>query len=250
MNNYSIDHSQSGDGSEQRSAEELKKANEIIGQFITSCSHSLRGPIKSIEGLVNLLRTTSYDDSNAFMFLEMIAKVIDKMEHQLDEMEHFLENTNRGVVITKVDFRSILEAIVRQNRREIDGNKLNVSIEICEKAPFHADRHRIALVLKSLLVNAIQFRDDHKTLKQIRIHVNITQANCHIEIVDNGIGIPEECLKKIFQMFFRASEKSTGTGIGLYVVNEVLSKMGGTIDVTSEPGKGSTFTLSIPNSTL
>ncbi len=250
MNNYSVNHSQLTSTQDQRSLEELKKANEIIGQFITSCSHSLRGPIKSIEGLVNLIRTTPNDDPNASLFLDMIAKVADKMEHQLDEMEHFLENTNRKVVIAKVDFRSILEGIIRQNRKEIDANKINVSIEICENAPFHADRHRIALVLKNLLLNAIQFRDDQKTLKQIRVHVTINPTICDIEVIDNGIGIPAECIKKIFELFFRGSEKSTGTGIGLYVVNEVLTKMGGSIDVTSEPGKGSAFTLTLPNSTL
>jgi signal transduction histidine kinase len=250
MNHYCINHSQESAGNEQRGTEELKRANAIIGQFITSCSHSLRGPIKSIEGLVNLIRTTPHDEKNTDMFLDLIARVIDKMEHQLDEMEHFLENTSRRVVVAKVDFRSILEGIIRQNRGEIDNNSIHVSIEISEKAPFFADRHRIALVLKNLLMNAIQFRDDYKTLKQIRVLVNVSLANCDIEIIDNGIGIPKECIHKIFQLFFRGSEKSTGTGIGLYVVNEVLSKMGGTVDVTSEPGKGTAFTLSLPNSNL
>ncbi|HWA34725.1 MAG TPA: HAMP domain-containing sensor histidine kinase, partial [Cyclobacteriaceae bacterium] len=158
--------------------------------------------------------------------------------------------TNRRVNVTKVDFRTILESLIRQNRREIDAHNINVSIEISEKGTFFNDRHRIALIMKNLMQNAIQFRDDKKTLKQIRVNVSISQAVCDVEVIDNGIGMPMEVTTRIFDLFFRGSEKSTGTGIGLYVVKEVLYKMGGTIDVTSEPGKGSVFSLSFPNSML
>lgn len=234
---------------EKNPAGELQKAHDVIGQFITSCSHSMRGPLKSIYGLVNLIRVTPREDKNSDVFLDLITQVTDKMEHQLDEIEHFLENTRRDVTNHEViNFNEIINNLLVRNKQEIMSHGILVSFDVMSEAEFKGDRQRIALCIKNLFENSLQFRRPGEAVKtMIKIDVQITPKVCTIAVKDNGIGIPAEYQDQIFNLFFRASTQSSGTGIGLYVVRETVQKMRGAVTVCSSPEHGSIFTISLPN---
>jgi signal transduction histidine kinase len=227
--------------------DELQKAKLIIGQFITSCSHTMRGPLKSITGLVNLLQNADHSKQDATLFLDLIASTINKMERTLDELEHFLENSKREVTWKPVDFRELVHMILQQYEDELVAKHVRVDIEVDQAVPFYSDRARLRIILSNVISNAVQFRDVNKKSQRIAIAVRTTMHNCTVSVTDNGIGIETENQSKIFELFFRATEISRGTGVGLYVVNEAIQKMGGSIHVDSIAGKGSTFLIMIPN---
>ena len=234
---------------EKNPAGELQKANDVIGQFITSCSHSMRGPLKSIYGLVNLIRVTPREDKNSDVFLDLITQVTDKMEHQLDEIEHFLENTRRDVANHEViNFNEIINNLLVRNKHEIMAHGILISFDVMSEGEFKGDRQRIALCVKNLFENSLQFRRVGEGVKTtIKIDVHVTPKLCTISVKDNGIGIPAEFHDQIFNLFFRASTQSKGTGIGLYVVRETVQKMHGGVTVSSSPERGSIFTITLPN---
>ncbi|MFZ6001010.1 MAG: sensor histidine kinase [Bacteroidota bacterium] len=228
----------------------LVRANEIIGRFITSCSHSMRGPLKTIAGLVNLLQSNAgCSDKERQQFLQLIAATSLKMENMLDELEHFLENTKRDMTIERIDLNKTFANILQDTKARANALGLQVQVMVQPGLTFYSDPHRLRLILSNLVANATQFYDPAKANKTLQITASEIGNNVRISVADNGIGIDKASQRKVFNLFFRGSERSGGAGVGLYVVNEVVTKMGGTIELNSELGVGSKFVLHLPNLT-
>jgi signal transduction histidine kinase len=225
---------------------ELQKAKLVIGQFIASCSHSMRGPLKSIRGLVNLVQK-NYSPEDATTFLELISCTANKMEHTLDELEHFLENSKRSVGFNLIDFHKLLNVVLDQYDEEINVKNIKIKVHIQQRVPFCSDVARLRIILENLLSNATQFQDVRKKKQTINVTVVVNDQTSIISVADNGIGISPENHLQIFQLFFRATERSSGTGVGLYVVKEAIEKMKGSICLYSALEKGATFRVILPN---
>ncbi|MBL7877894.1 MAG: ATP-binding protein [Cyclobacteriaceae bacterium] len=108
------------------------------------------------------------------------------------------------------------------------------------------DPTRLRMILSNLISNAFRYHDKSKAEKSIHIEAHRKESQIEIRIRDNGIGISQEYLGKIFDMFFKASDHSNGSGLGLYIANEAALKLGGRISVDSRVGKGTTFSIFLP----
>ena len=106
---------------------------------------------------------------------------------------------------------------------------------------------RIKVILSNLVSNAIKYQDKKKEERYSKVAIRNNNGNAHIIIEDNGIGISEKDTEKIFEMFYRATSLSKGSGLGLYIVKETIDKLNGSIEITSELNKGSLFSVHIPN---
>tara|TARA_R110002060_G_scaffold42836_8_gene54347 strand:- start:30 stop:425 length:396 start_codon:yes stop_codon:yes gene_type:complete len=126
-------------------------------------------------------------------------------------------------------------------------SQLKFNIIVDDKIEFVSDSKRISILLNNFISNAIKYHDLNKNIPTVWVNIKTTKKEAIIEIKDNGLGIAEEQLDKIFNMFYRISSQIMGSGIGLYIVKEVLAKLNGTIEVESELGEGSMFILKIPN---
>lgn len=223
-------------------------ANEVISRFITSCSHSLRGPLKSIVGLVHLLQNSANcPETERQVFLDLIEKTSTKMEGMLDELEHFLENKKREMITQKINPCEIIKSVLQSQEKAIEQTSLRVSVNADPSLEVYTDPNRFRLIVTNLVANALSFYDPQKTSRELRMEVTAGEGDICLSVADNGIGIEPHLHTKIFQLFFRASERSGGAGIGLYVVKEVVDKMGGSIRVMSTPGIGSRFTVCLPS---
>ena len=227
-------------------AQELAKAKNVIDKFLYGCSHTMRGPLKSISGLIKLLQNPEAPE-DPHKHLELIQKTINKMETILNDLEHFLVNSRRDLVIESVSMSKAIDVILERYSRDAENKQIRFSKSITQTVPLYTDVERLNLILIQLISNALVFNDPGKADKHIDIFVRVNENGCHVKVLDNGIGMSSEIQKNIFQLFFRGAQQSQGAGIGLYVVNEVLRKMGGSITVTSEEGSGSSFFVWIPN---
>lgn len=231
---------------DQSIAQELVKAKNVIDKFLYGCSHTMRGPLKSISGLIKLLQNPEASE-DPYKHLELIQKTVNKMETILNDLEQFLVNSRRDLVIESVSMAKAIDATLARYTKDSDRLHIRFSKNIVQAVPLFTDLTRLNLILEQLISNALVFSDAGKTDKYIDIFVRVNENGCHIKILDNGIGMSSEIQKNIFQLFFRGAQQSQGAGIGLYVVNEVLRKMGGSITVNSEEGYGSSFFVWIPN---
>jgi signal transduction histidine kinase len=227
---------------------ELTKAKNIIDQFVYSCYHTMRGPLKSISGLVYLMKNTGPEDiNNNNLYLESIEKTVNKMENLLTGLEQFITHSKQELSARTVHVENTVREILEDFTDNIRDNRIDVNLNIRQSVPFHTDGTQFSMILSHLISNAIMFQDDSKTKHRIRIDAEVKPKRLHLKVTDNGIGIHTKILSDIFLLFFRGTEKSKGSGVGLYIVKETLKSLGGKISVKSKLRSGSTFSITIPN---
>jgi hypothetical protein len=177
----------------------------------------------------------------------MIKKSLLKLDAFIGDMNTFFRNDKLAIQREYLDLRIVLEDEL-ENLRNLSATKnIDIHFDIVGEAPFYSDSIRIKTILTNILSNAIKYSDPKKKAPFIRINVLINEDFCQFRIVDNGIGIDPRYLEKIFELFFRATDQSQGTGLGLFIVRDTIQKLKGTIDVQSMLGQGTTFVVQIPN---
>ena len=118
-------------------------------------------------------------------------------------------------------------------------------ISISGRSSFYSDQRRIKVIFNNLISNAIRYSNGKDPV--IEIDVKINKINADIVISDNGTGIERKHQRKVFEMFYRATDINAGSGLGLYIVKESIDKLNGDIDMVSDVGKGTKFLISLPN---
>lgn len=227
--------------------EECNKLHRIINQFVTSCSHSMRGPLKSIEGLVNILQDNfSKDKNESTLVLSLIKTNLYKMEHMLDELEHFLENSRRKIANMSTNIKEIIEETAENFNEVLKNRDIKLFVDVIQNEPLLSDPNRLRLILRNLIDNAIRFHHNRKEDKWISVKASVTSKYLYLNILDNGVGIPREFFSQTSRPFFRGSSASSGFGMGLYLVNEILLKMNGRISISSSHS-GSSIEMRIIN---
>lgn len=223
---------------------ELTKTNEELDRFVYSASHDLRSPLSSIKGLVNVFGLDN--DGKKEEYLPKIIDRIGTMDKFIKEITDYSRNSRVQVSLEYVLLTPIVEEIISSTQYADNADKIFFHLEIGDDFVIRSDEYRIKIILNNLITNAIKYSDFSKSQPRIEIRASKEENIAIIQVIDNGIGIKTEFLDKIFNMFYRATEKSTGSGLGLYIVSESIRKLKGTIEVASELGKGSTFTLRLP----
>ena len=226
--------------------EELSERNFELDQLMYKTSHDLRSPLSSIMGLVNLANLDK-EEKNFHHYLDKIEGRIKKLDEFIKSMLTYAKVNRAEVVhsvvrLDEVAMNSMLELEYLDNFKKI---KFDFKIKGNE-IPFRGDEQRIGIIFRNIISNAYKYYNPEvKSFLKIRINVNARRAN--IEISDNGIGIRAEHLGKIFNMFYRATDRSQGSGLGMYIVKQAIEKCGGEIALESTYGEGTHITISIPN---
>ncbi len=225
--------------------EELKVRNTELDNFVYKVSHDLRAPLSSILGLVNLAKLPGNTD-NPMDYIDIIGDKVEHLDHFIGDVLSHSKNLKMEVSISNVNFAQIIDRTFSE-LSYLDGAKeiiRNIKIEGTE---FYNDPWRISEILRNLISNSIKYRRFDSKTSEISVKILTDNLRTEISFVDNGIGIDEVSLNKIFEMFYRATEQSDGSGIGLYIVKNAVDKLGGQITVFSKLGEGTRFTLILPN---
>jgi len=225
---------------------ELKKVNSELDRFVYSASHDLRAPLTSLLGLIQLARDEN-DLETIRNYLDLQEKSIHKLDNFIQDIVNISKNARTEIRQDDIDFRELIEDIFDQLDYMDHTRLVEKSIVISQETPFYSDQHRLGIVLNNLLSNAIRYAAPHRKDAYIKVQVEVSKDEALLHIEDNGRGIAEEHLEKIFDMFFRTDNDKTGSGLGLYIVKETLDKLGGQIRVSSTLGKGTIFTVKIPS---
>jgi PAS domain S-box-containing protein len=229
----------------KRVEEELKIRNGELDNFVYKVSHDLRAPLSSILGLVNLAKLPGNTD-NPMDYIDIIGSKVEHLDHFIGDVLSHSKNLKMEISTAKVDFDRIIQQTF-SDLNYLDGTqdmKRSVKIEGIE---FFSDPWRISEIMRNLISNAIKYRRLENVVCEINIKITIDHLRAEIIFSDNGIGINESNLSKIFEMFYRATEQSDGSGIGLYIVKNAVEKLGGQIYVASRVGQGTRFNIILPN---
>jgi PAS domain S-box-containing protein len=226
--------------------EELSKLNAELDRFVYSASHDLRAPIASLLGLIEVAKMeTSLE--NMGVLLDMQRKSLQRLDHFIRDIVDHSRNTRLLVESELINFESIINGAFEHFQFMENAERVRKSISVELDGPFYTSPSRLEIILNNLISNALKYADFHKPDPFIEVHVKANSEKAILQVKDNGEGIPDEGKSKIFDMFYRASSKGTGSGLGLYIVKEALLKINGTIQVVSALGKGTEFIIEIPN---
>lgn len=229
----------------QRVEEELKIRNTELDNFVYKVSHDLRAPLSSILGLVNLAKLPGNTD-NPMDYIDIIGSKVEHLDHFIGDVLSHSKNLKMDLTIAKVDFNYIIDQTFN-DLNYLEGAKGMSRMVKVDGIDFYSDPWRIAEILRNLISNAIKYRKLDQVASEIGIKINVDHLRAEIVFADNGIGIEEKNLTRVFEMFYRATEQSDGSGIGLYIVKNAVDKLGGQISLASRLGQGTRFSIILPN---
>jgi PAS domain S-box-containing protein len=234
------------DITEQKKIEkELKIRNAELDNFVYKVSHDLRAPLSSILGLVNLANMPGNDD-NPGTYMSLIGRKVEQLDHFISDVLSHSKNLKQDVTIELVDLKQIIASTFMDLSYLRTTEVIRTEIDI-QGGDFYSDRWRLAEIFRNLISNAIKYRRMDIEQPAVKVTVRIAEAEAEISFSDNGIGIEPDKLLNIFEMFYRASTQSDGSGLGLYIVKNAVEKLGGQIDVFSRPLQGTEFKIILPN---
>ena len=226
------------------------KLDNMRKEFIADVSHELKTPITSIMGYADTLLEGEYDKETQEKFLNVIATEARRMAKLVTDLLTLSRYDNNKKKTQKEEFD--LGDLVKkcQDKLGIEIKKKNHIVNCFVTAdvpPVYADKYDIERVVLNILTNSIKYTPDGG---EIKIYVGFVYNDAYIKVFDNGIGIPEEDLTRIFERFYRVDKARTremgGTGLGLSIAKEILDKNGGSIDIKSVVGQGTEVVIRIP----
>lgn len=223
---------------------ELERKNDELNRFVYSTSHDLRSPLASVMGILNLARMEhSVEDPNNY--LGMIETCMNKMDNFIQKIIQYYKSIRVEDELTEINFNTLFAESISICKMQNPAVAFN--LKVIQAVKFVSDSFRITIIIDNLISNAVKYQKPTSAEPKVNITVQTNEHEAQIEIEDNGIGIIEKNLNNIFKMFFRSTTTVNGVGIGLYIVKEALSKIGGEISVSSTYNIGTVFRITIPN---
>ncbi len=226
--------------------EELQRAYNELDKFSYSVTHDMRGPLLSILGAIEAAQ--HMDD------ITEIRKMLMMMKDSVRNLDDFIQsihdyyNLNRGELeIKEIDFNELVEEQIKIFNFTYLMSDVKFSTNIVQKETFRGDVLSVKLILNNLLSNAFKYQRKENKDKTVDLNILVENGVAVIDVIDNGVGIAENYLGDIFNMFFRASTQDVGSGFGLYNVKAAVTKLNGKITVDSEINKGTHFKVIVQN---
>lgn len=226
--------------------DELLERNFELDQLVYKTSHDLRSPLRSVLGLTNLMKVENPENSEYF---DRIDERILKMDEFIKSMLSYSRASRLDLKKEAINFPELIDEVVK-DLKYLDGFsafKINESYSGgIEKV--RTDKLRLSIVFSNIISNAFKYRNIKAEESHLNIDVSYKYQKLKISFDDNGIGIAKKYLNSVFDMFFRATEKSEGSGLGMYIVKQAIDKLNGTVTIESKLNTGTRIEIELPES--
>jgi two-component system phosphate regulon sensor histidine kinase PhoR len=230
---------------------EIKRLERMRSEFVANVSHELKTPLTSIKGFVETLKAGAIEDITASeRFLNIIDDEADRLYRLITDILSLseLENRRYRPISEKIDTFEVIEEIVSMLQNQAAKKRINLSAKVDESIScLYGDPDQFKQMLINLIDNAVKYTPEEGT---VAVAAYNFENAVIIKIIDNGIGISKEHIPRLFERFYRVDKARSrnvgGTGLGLAIVKHIVKLFKGSIEVNSEVGKGTEFTLNIP----
>ncbi len=231
----------------ERKAFELRLEEKIkeLDTFIYRSSHDLKGPLASLQGLLNIAKSEIID-ANALQYFKLIERSVMHLDTILMDLLNITCITQGSLNIVNINLDETIRTIINNFENLPEYQNITWSLDFKDCPILKLDKSLVNNIFQNLIINAIKYRDKDKPFSTISIITTNYGDGLMVQIKDNGEGIPENLQRNVFDMFFRGNTKSSGTGLGLYIVKNAVEKLGGRIILESKEKIGSTFTIYLP----
>ena len=229
---------------------EIRRLEKVRTDFVANASHELRTPVTALKGFAETLLDGAMEDPVILkQFLEIILAESTRLNLLVNDILELskLEQRQVPLALQQVNISEAVLATFQLVDQKV--KEKNMTLELVEKdfVTLHTDPNRLKQILANLINNAVVYT---QAGGHITVTVEKTADQVHLHVADNGIGIPEADLGRVFERFYRVdkarSRNSGGTGLGLSIVKYLVENMNGTVTVASKQGNGTTFTVTLP----
>lgn len=229
----------------EKALNELSEKNYELDQIMYKTSHDLRSPLTSILGLLTLAKSEK-DITKLPEYHGYIEDRVLKLDNFVKSMLAYAKTSRTEIIPESVNWEQVIAESLSNLEYLPNYDKILISKEWhIQEDGFKSDLLSLKVIFNNLVGNAIKYADFTKEEPYIRIRVNVEGKKAVINIEDNGIGIEPQYLDRIGKMFFRATERSEGSGLGMYIVKQAVEKIGGSVQINSLPGQGTTITVQL-----
>jgi PAS domain S-box-containing protein len=227
--------------------DDLNKINSELDKFVYSVSHDLRAPLLSIKGILNLVLKTASLDAKTSHLLRLAEQSASRLDETIHEILDYSRNARLGLTLEEFDL-SILIDQIHQDLKYYSSKEVKFVKESAnEQTLVYSDKSRTNTLLKNIIGNAYKYLKKDAFDSVVHVHYQINENEFDVVVTDNGEGVSAEHQARIFEMFYRASKSgATGSGLGLYICQEILDKMGGRISLESTEDVGTTVRITVP----
>lgn len=226
--------------------DELNKTISELDRFVYSASHDLGAPLKSILGLINIARLETRDD-NILPHLQFMTESVQKLEEVIKNLIEYSRNSRMDITLVPITLSRMVTECFDALKFMPGYEDIRLYNSLPPSLTVISDEKRMKIILRNLLSNAVKYSDKKKSERWIKVSHMLVDEQCwRLTVEDNGVGIPEDQLEDVFKMFYRANENVEGSGLGLYITKEAISKLNGEILVKSKVGKGTIIHLTFP----
>ncbi len=224
---------------------QLTKTNEKLDRILYSASHDLRAPLHSIKGLMNLAAMDAQSENLKYYFT-LADERIAKLDRFIVDILEFSRSTKNQLAIEQVSIHELVNEIADTLKYMEGASRIELIRDFSEIDFISTDRRSLSVILSNLVSNSVKYHNYQQDELWIKIGVARANDKVCITVSDNGIGIPDEQQTKVFDMFFRATDQGSGSGLGLFIVKEIVDQLNGQISLHSTFGSGSKFSFCIP----
>jgi signal transduction histidine kinase len=223
---------------------ELSKVNKELDQLVYSISHDLRSPVASALGLTELIRKDP-DESYLRQYNDLTRDCLLRLDQHIRDLLDYLKNNRMEILPQRLSPLEEINSVVLLNQPYHTDVKVNVLCDV--GLSLYTDRSRFKIIINNIISNAFRYMKPEGKNKSVTVSVTKEVNGVIIKIHDNGVGIKPMHKERIFDMFYRVDESTQGSGLGLYITKEAVSKLGGSISIDSEHGKYTEFSIYLPD---
>ncbi|SDC37888.1 hybrid sensor histidine kinase/response regulator [Niabella drilacis] len=224
---------------------ELQKANDGLNRFVYSLSHELRAPIASAMGILDLVKMEGRTEESGG-YWKLMDACVQKLDYYISQTVQFYKTARFKAAQEQIHFEALVRSLIDLYRTSNGTKNINFKVEVDEAGEFYGDKFRIEIVIANLLSNAIKCQRPEEPDKKVEIRITAGSEDARIIVADNGVGMEAAEQARIFDPFFKGAQPG-GLGLGLYILQEALEKLNGTVTVHSIRGEGSRFEVHVPN---
>lgn len=229
--------------------EELKKINVDLDNFIYTASHDLKAPISNMEGLVDALKISGENKEERGELIELMTKSLLRLGRTINDLTEIAKiQKQKDWTNEVVDFSEIVEEVIQDLQRFIGEAGATINLDFNVSA-IKFSKKNLRSIFYNLISNAIKYKKND-TAPIVDVRTFLEKDKIVIYASDNGLGIKHENKKRVFEMFRRLHVHVEGSGMGLYIVKRIVENAGGTIDIESKAGEGTTFRIYLPAENL
>lgn len=224
--------------------QELKSAYSELDKFAYSVSHDIRGPLAGMLTGIDYIQH-SEDIEEIKDLMATMKKSLLQLDDYIIAMHQYYNQQKGQISIMPIDFSQLVQENKNIYSIFASAQKINFETSVHQTESFSSDLISIKLIINNLLSNAFKYQKVEEENKKVKLSIEVKNGIATISVEDNGIGMKEEDINKIFDLHFRSASQKVGFGFGLYNLKGALVKLSGQIDVQSKQGLGSTFKVTV-----